>query len=419
MSFSRSGFGRLRMESRTARRGARTSESRRLVLEPLEARLVMSTSTWTGLGTDANWSTAANWDVPPVSGGGDEPGLPLGRNATDECRRSRCGATFGALSFTGGGYSISAASGSTASFTSIDSAQTSGSNLVDVPLALSQATIVTVDNSGETLVLGGVISGTDGIATAGSGTVDLTADNTYTGETSVTAGTLLVDGTQTASAVTVGSGTTLGGMGTVASVLSTGGTVTPGDPTTPGTPTGILTDAGGLSLEAGSTSNNSTFTVVLDGSTPGNGTGHYSQLVAAGPIALSGATFERDAAARLRSDGWLAVHNPRQYGGLDDHRHLHRANRGVDRTDLRNAVPDQLCRRHGQQQQLGRLDRARCKPDGGDAQSRFPGLRPVGRADGNRHRSHGIAHTDRLRSVFQRINFPGNRAARNKWHALL
>ena len=90
---------------------------------------------------------------------------------------------------------------------------------MDVPLALSQATIITVDNPGESLVLSGVISGTDGIATAGSGTVDLTANNTYTGATSVTAGTLLVDGTQSASAVTVGSGATLGGLGTVASML--------------------------------------------------------------------------------------------------------------------------------------------------------------------------------------------------------
>ena len=88
---------------------------------------------------------------------------------------SKAGATFGSLSFTGGGYSISASGGSTASFTSIDSAQTSNPNTVDVPLALSQATIVTVDHSGQTLTLGGVISGTDRSA-AGSGTVDLTAN---------------------------------------------------------------------------------------------------------------------------------------------------------------------------------------------------------------------------------------------------
>ncbi len=295
------------------------------------------------------------------------------------------GATFGSLSFTGGGYSISAASGSTASFTSIDSAQTSNPNVFDVPLALSQATIVTVDNSGESLTLGGVISGSDGITTAGSGTVDLTADNTYTGDTAVTAGTLLVDGNQSASAVTVSTGATLGGMGTVASVSATGGTITPGNPAP-----GILTDAGALSLEADTSSNNSTFKVVLDGTTPGNGTGNYSQLQAAGPIALSGATLS----ATLGNDFVPAVGSTYTIldntgsstitGTFDGQAAL------VDRTDLGNAVPDQLCRRHGQQLELGRFDRARSEHDDGDAHSGFAGLRPVGCAHGNRHRSHRI-----------------------------
>ena len=87
-----------------------------------------------------------------------------------------------------------------------------------MPIDLSAATTVTVDNSAATLVLGGVISGAFGLTKAGGGTLDLTADNTYTGATAVNSGTLLVDGNQGGSAVTVDSGATLGGIGTVGSI---------------------------------------------------------------------------------------------------------------------------------------------------------------------------------------------------------
>jgi autotransporter-associated beta strand protein len=287
MSFSGLRFGLSRMESRTARGRARTSQRRVIGLERLEVRLVLSTSTWTGMGANANWSTAANWDVPPVSGAGTDlifPPSALQLANVDDLGPAQ---TFGTLTLSGGGYSITAANGSTASFTSIDSSQDSLSNTFDVPIALSAATIVTVDNAPASLVLGGVISGAEPLTSAGDGTLDLTADNTYTGATTVNSGTLLVDGTNTASAVSVQSGATLGGVGTVASVTATGGTISPGNPAP-----GILTDAGILSLAADTTSGtNSTFSVVLDGTTPGSGSGDYSQLKAAGAIGLSGVTL--------------------------------------------------------------------------------------------------------------------------------
>ena len=189
------------------------------------------------------------------------------------------------MTFSGAGYSISASNGSTASFTSIDSSQLSSTNTFNVPIPLTAATTVTVDNSAATLVLGGVISGTSGLTKAGGGTLDLTADNTYTGATAVSSGTLLVDGDQDGSAVTIASGATLGGVGTVGAISATGGTVTPGNPAP-----GILTDAGDLGLAAAS-STNSTFTVVLDGPDPGSGTGNYSQVKAGGTISLSGVTL--------------------------------------------------------------------------------------------------------------------------------
>ncbi len=90
----------------------------------------------------------------------------------------------------------------------------SGANhTVNAPLTLSPGGVTTtVDGAGETLTLAGAISGLDlGLVKIGDGTLLLTADNTYTGSTSVSAGTLqLGDG-----------GTT----GSVAGALATSGTV--------------------------------------------------------------------------------------------------------------------------------------------------------------------------------------------------
>jgi trimeric autotransporter adhesin len=281
MSFSGLRLSLPREESRTARRKPRESRRWPIGLEQLEVRLVLSTSMWSGLGADANWSTPGNWDTVPTAGSNIV--FPSGASQLTNTDDLGAGLSFGTLTLSGGGYAISAANGSTASFTSIDSSQTSPTNTLNVPIVLSAATTVTVDNSAATLVLGGVVSGTVGITKAGGGTLDLTADNTYSGATALSAGTLLVDGNQGGSSVAIASGATLGGVGTVGTITATGGTVNPGNPAP-----GILTDSGDLGLAADNTSNNSTFTIVLDGTTPGSGTGGYSQVKAAGTISLSG-----------------------------------------------------------------------------------------------------------------------------------
>jgi len=194
---------------------------------------------------------------------------------------------FNSLTLSGGGYSISTNNSSTASFTSIDSSQSTGSNTFNVPITLPAAMTVTVDNSAATLVLSGAISGSSGLTKSLGGTLDLTAANpSYTGATTVGAGTLLVDGNSSSTAVTVNSGATLGGIGTVGSITATGATVNPGD-----SAPGILIDSGNATLGPDSTPANSTFTIVLDGTSAGNGTGHYSQLQAGGTIDLSGVTL--------------------------------------------------------------------------------------------------------------------------------
>ncbi|WP_158235688.1 S-layer family protein [Limnohabitans sp. G3-2] len=103
--------------------------------------------------------------------------------------------------------------------------------------------------------LSGVISGTGSLSKSASGTLTLTAANTYTGTTTVSGGRLNINGNQSSAsgAVTVQSGGTLGGTGTVggATTVQSGGTLSSG--MSPGMSPGTFTFSGNLTLQSGST----------------------------------------------------------------------------------------------------------------------------------------------------------------------
>jgi autotransporter-associated beta strand protein len=130
------------------------------------------------------------------------------------------------------------------------------------------------------LIVSAVISGPDAVTKNGSGAMELTATNTYTGLTTENAGSLYVDGPSGRIGDVSLIGGLLGGTGTVGAIAAVGGTIRPGDNP------GILTSAGGTTMTSAVT-----FTADIDGPTPGNASNDYSQLQVIGPVSLGNATL--------------------------------------------------------------------------------------------------------------------------------
>ena len=244
-----------------------------------ESRLAPTVSTWSGAVSNL-WSDSGNWDVLPVAG--NDLVFPAGAANLTNTDDLATATSFGSLTIAGSGYTIG---GNAIALTgTVDSSPTSGSNEVDLPIDATGTGPLTVlvDQSGSTLVLGGAISGLNGLTEAGAGMLDLTGASTYSGTTTVSGGLLDVDSALPGSPVTLQAGTRLGGSGTVGTITSTSAIVSPGNPAP-----GLLTDNGNLNLDS-----ESTFTVALNGATAGSG---YSQLVVAGQVNLGGATLDATA----------------------------------------------------------------------------------------------------------------------------
>lgn len=173
-----------------------------------------------------------------------------------------------------------------------DSMSLAGSILNDATVVFDQAV------SGEH---GGVLSGTGNLIKENTGTLVVTAENTFTGSTQVAAGTLQVDGVLPGT-MTIASGATLSGTGTVGSVSAlAGGFVAPGHAANPfGTLTIAGDYAGGgtvrINTELGDESS-ATSRLVIQGNTSGTSPVFVS---AAGG---SGARTEGDGISIIQVDG--------------------------------------------------------------------------------------------------------------------
>jgi hypothetical protein len=269
-----SDLGRRREERRG--RGGASRRSSRPQLEGLEVRITPSTVTWTGLGSDTNWTTANNWssDTPPSPG--DDLVFPLLSSASPypSVNNFAAGTTFNSITIGAAGYSLSGNAVVVSS--DIVTTYTSGKSSDSMGTTLGSGTISLA--AGGRLDLSGELAGSAGLSLFGGGTLDLLGANSYTGTTMITSSNLLVDSTI---GTVQDNGGVLGGNGTVGDVTSVGGTISPGHNPSPG----VLTTSS-LTLDS-----NSTFAAVLDGTSPGNGTTGYDQVVASEAVQLGGAAL--------------------------------------------------------------------------------------------------------------------------------
>ncbi len=126
----------------------------------------MKTMTWTGGGTDANWSTVANWGgAAPVDGCDLVFAGSTGLNTTNDIA---AGTQFGNLTFNAG----------------------AGAFILNGNSLTLSGTIT--NNSASTQTINLTLGGTNGLAKTGAGMVILAAANNFTGGTLVTGGTLQV-----------------------------------------------------------------------------------------------------------------------------------------------------------------------------------------------------------------------------------
>ncbi len=117
----------------------------------------------------------------------------------------------------------------------------------------------------DTYVVPNTISGSGALIQAGPGMTVLTANNTYSGPSTVSNGTLRVDGTYSGGGLITVEGGTLAGTGSVGPVTVNNGILAPG------ASPGVLTANGTVTLNSGAT-----FSVELNGLTPGT---EYDQLL--------------------------------------------------------------------------------------------------------------------------------------------
>ena len=156
----------------------------------------------------------------------------------------------------------------------VDTVQTGAIRFASDGYSLEGGTIemgvggVEVVGSTVTASISSDITGSDGLAKTGVGTLELSGTNTFTGITSVAEGTLVIDGS-VASDVAVSAGATLGGSATIGGDLAlTSGSMFAWELSAPSADPGALPNQGNYDQTAvtGALSGTSTFMINLVGS---------------------------------------------------------------------------------------------------------------------------------------------------------
>jgi autotransporter-associated beta strand protein len=183
--------------------------------------------------------------------------------------------TIGNLTLTSGTVTTG-----TGTWTLNGSVTDSGASNITGNLALGSSNRTFTVNSGGILTVSAIISGTGSLTKSGPGTLVLSANNTYTGATTISAGTLQINGSQPNSPITIKSGGTLAGDGTTGAVTALSGGIV-----SPGLATGL---AAILSTENLILPTGATLKADWNGTTAGTS---YDQIDVTGSVNLTGSTL--------------------------------------------------------------------------------------------------------------------------------
>jgi len=268
---------------------------------------------WVGTGnTVYSWNDAANWSGGTVPNGNNavatfsDPANPSNASAftvnlptnilvtTVSFNANQTGTVT--IGSTGGSITLNTNGGENAFVV----AAGSGDHIINTNMLVGGSNNVFSRNwqvnGTSTLTVNGIISETPGkarsVGKTGTGTLILTANNTFSNGFNLTAGTVYVNNTPVlptdsgtgAGLVSAAAGTKLGGTGTIAGAVTVAGS--PGN-------TGKLAP-GGVSAPGNLTVNND---VILGGSTEfvvrlnGAGAGSYDRLTSSGSVSLTGSSL--------------------------------------------------------------------------------------------------------------------------------
>ncbi len=258
------------VSSKLRSRAPRHDRRRKPTLSPhcelLEVKIAPATFTWTGAGGDPNWSNTGNWGGSFLTPGND---LVFPSVANES---SNCDMVFpqSSITISAPGYTMTG-NFPVLLFQGITTTYTSGTSNINFPVGISGP--ISVGAGGTLNIGGGGVDSASQLTKSGSGTLVLSATNTFSGPTTVNSGTLDLEGSLPYN-TTVNPAGTLDGSGMVnGSLTDTGGLVAPG-----------TTSTGTLTALFSSFDSASTLAIRLGGTGPGTG---YDQLVnTAGSLSL-------------------------------------------------------------------------------------------------------------------------------------
>lgn len=160
---------------------------------------------WDGGGSDAKWTTAANWqgDTAPIAG---DALFFAGSNRLINTNDFAAGTEFSKIVFNSGSGNF-VLRGNAISFGGGITNQSSNTQTMELAIAMSGLCEVHALNGN--VVMGGAITGSGGFNKMGAQILTLSGINTYSGDSTLSAGTLVMSGNHSgsSSALTISNGT--------------------------------------------------------------------------------------------------------------------------------------------------------------------------------------------------------------------